>query len=98
MVNSAFDPSIHLTVQDLQVDADVNPCSLRVRIKSFKTDPSRQGCFIYLGRGQAPVCPISAILASLHRRGPSSGPLFMDTHGQPLTRFRLSSFIQSVLQ
>ena len=61
-VNCAFDPSIHLTVQDLQVDVEVNPSSLRVRIKSF-----RQGCFIYLGRGQAPLCPISVILAYLHR-------------------------------
>ena len=41
---------------------------------------------------------ISAILAYLHLRGPSSGPLFIDTHGRPLTRSRLSSFIQSVLQ
>ena len=89
-VNCAFDPSIHLTVQDLQVDAEVNPSSLRVRIKSSKTDPFRQGSFIYLGCGQAPLCPISAILAYLHLRGPSSGPLFIDTHGWPLTRSRLS--------
>ena len=41
---------------------------------------------------------ISAILAYLHLRGPSSGPLFIDTHSRPLTRSRLSSFIQSVLQ
>ena len=41
-VNCAFDPSIHLTVQDLQVDAEVNPSSLQVRIKSSKTDPFRQ--------------------------------------------------------
>ena len=45
-VNPTFDPSIHLTVQDLQVDAEVNPSSLRVCIKSSKTDPFRQGCFI----------------------------------------------------
>ena len=67
-------------------------------IKSSKTDPPRQGCFTYLGRGQYPLCPISAILAYLHLREPSSGPLFIDTHGRPLTRSRLSSFIQSVLQ
>ena len=96
-VNCAFDPSIHLTVQDLQ-DAKANPSSLRVCIKSSKTDPFRQGCFIYLGRGQASLCPISAILTYLHRLGPSSGPLFIDTHGQPLTRSRLSSYTQSVLQ
>ena len=90
-VNCTFDSPIHLTVQDLQVDAEVH-------IKSSKTDHFRQGCFIYLGRGQAPFCPVSAILAYLHRQGPSSGPLFIDTHGQPLTRSRLSSFIQSVLR
>ena len=79
-VNCAFDPSIHLTVPDLQVDAEVNPSSLRVCIKSSKTDPFRQRCFIYLGRGQASLCPIiSATLAYLHRQGPSSGPLFIDT-------------------
>ena len=54
--------------------------------------------FIYLGHGQASLCPISAILTYLHRRGPSFGPLFIDTHGQPLTRSSLSTFIQSVLQ
>ena len=97
-INSTIDPSIHLTVQDLQVDAEVNPSGLRVCIKSSKTHPFRQGCFIYLGRGQAPLCPISAILAYLHLRGPSSGPPFIDTHGRPLTRSRLSSFVQSVLQ
>ena len=97
-VNCAFDPSIHLTVQDFQVDAEVNPSSLLVRIKSSKSNPFRQGCFIYLGCGQPPLCSISAILTYLHWRGPSSGPLFIDTHGQPLTRSCLSSFIQSVLQ
>ena len=64
-VNCAFDPSIHLTVQDLQVDAEA-PSSLRVRIKSSKTDPFRQGCFIYLECGQDSLCPILAILAYLH--------------------------------
>ena len=48
MVNCAFEPSIHLTVQDLQVDAEVNPSSLRVHIKSSKTDPFCQGCFVDL--------------------------------------------------
>ena len=96
-VNTTFDPSIHLTVQDLQVDAEENPSSLRVHIKSSKTDPFRQGCFIYLGRGQASLCPIAAIMSYLHLRGSSQGPLFIDSTGQPLTRVRLSSFLQSTI-
>ena len=50
MVNSTFDPSIHLTVQDLQVDVEVNPSSLCMGIKSSKNDLFPPGCFIYLGR------------------------------------------------
>ena len=96
-VNTTNDPSIHLTVQDLQVDAEENPSSLYIHIKSSKTDPFRQGCFIYLGHGQASLCPIAAIMSYLHLRGSSQGPLFIDSTGQPLTRVRLSSFLQSTI-
>ena len=92
MVNSTFDPSIHLTVQDLQVDVEVNPSSLCICIKSSKNDLFPQGCFIYLGRALSNFGH-PGIFTSLR-----SGPLFIDTHGRPLTRSRLSSFIQSVLQ
>ena len=51
MVNLTFDPSIHLTVQDLQVDVEVNPSSLC--IKSSKNDLFPQGCFIYRYLGRA---------------------------------------------
>ena len=90
-VTCAFDPSIHLTVQDLQVDAEVNPSSLRVCIKSSKSDPLRQEGFIYLGRGQAPLCPISALLAFLHLRGLVWSPV----HRHPLSTF--NSFSPVVL-
>lgn len=45
-VNTTFDPSVHLMIQDLQVDARENPSSLRVHIKTSKNDPFQQGCFI----------------------------------------------------
>ena len=97
-VNSIFEPSIHLTTQELQVDAEVNPSSLSICIITSKTDPFRQRCFIYLGRAQAPFCPGSAVFAYLHLQGPSSDPLFIVTHVRPLTCSRQSSFVQSVLQ
>ena len=52
LLESIYEEALCHAVQDLQVDAEVNPSSLRVRIKSSKTDPFHQGCFIYLGRGQ----------------------------------------------
>ena len=68
--NSSFDPSVDLTPADLQVDSSTNPQSFRVFIKCAKTDPFRRGCFIFLGRGSAPLCPVLALTNYLHLRGP----------------------------
>ena len=96
--NGPFDPSVHLTVADLQVDSSTNPQSFRVFIKCAKTDPFQQGCFIFLGRGSSSVCPVAALTHYLHLRGPGMGPLFIFPDGGPLSRARLSSFLQSTLQ
>ena len=96
--NGTFDPSVHLTAADLQVDSSTNPRSFRVLIKCAKTDPFRQGCFIYLGRGSFPLCPVTALTNYLQLRGPGTGPLFIYQDGSPLSRSRLSSFLQSTLQ
>ena len=96
-VNEPFDPAIHLTPQDLQLDSTSNPTCLRVQIKAPKTDPFRQGCFIYLGRGHTSICPIASVMAYLHRRDPASGPLFLHENGQPLSGTQLSNFLQSTL-
>lgn len=97
-VNSTFNPALHLMTEDLQVDSAVNPHSLRVFIKCSKTDPFRQGVFIYLGRGSASICPIVAVMAYLRLRGPGPGPLFMYKDGCLLSRTLLSSFLQTTLQ
>ena len=93
MVNSTFDPSIHLTVQDLQVDDEVNPSSFCMCIESSRNDLFLQGCFIYLGRALSNFGH-PGIFTSL--RALIWSPV--GDHGRPLTCSRLSSFIQSVLQ
>ena len=60
-VNSAFQPSIHVTVDDLQADSLENPTCFKVDIKCSKTDPFSMGCDIYVGRGEGSVCPIRAL-------------------------------------
>ena len=96
--NGPFDPLVHLTSADLQVDSHANPQSFRVFIKCSKTDPFQQGCFIFLGCGSVPLCPVTALSNYLHIRGPAAGPLFLFQDGLPLSRSRLSSFLQSTLQ
>ena len=97
-MNSSFDPSVDLPPADLQVDSSLNPQSCRVFIKCAKTDPFRRGCFIFIGRGSAPLCPVLALTNYLHLRGPGIGPLFIFQDGRPLLRALLSSFLQTTLQ
>ena len=96
-MNSAFQPSIHMTVNDLQTDSHVNPTCFKVHIKCSKTDPFRMGRDIYVGHGEGSVCPIRALGHFLALRGSSEGPLFTFSDGRPLTWQQLSSTGQSIL-
>lgn len=93
-----FDPTLHMSVEDVTVDSSSAPSCLRVRIKASKTDPFRQGCDIYIGRGSSSVCAVRALLHYLFLRGNSSGPLFLFSNGQPLTRQRLTDRLRVILQ
>ena len=48
--DSTFDATSHLAAGDVQVDNTSNPQYIQVNIKVSKTDPFRQGVFVYLGR------------------------------------------------
>ena len=95
--NSPFDPSIHLTVGDVQADSLVDPTCFRVHIKCSKTDPFRVGCDIYVGRDIGLICPVVALGNFLALRGPSPGPLFCHADGRALTRQQLSTTMQAIL-
>jgi len=81
-----YDPSLHLSFQDISVDNRDNPRILKVNIKQSKADPFRQGVQIYLGATDTPLCPILCMIPYLARRGTCAGPLFLTEHGQGLTR------------
>ena len=96
-MNFAFQPSIHMTLADLQADSLLNPTCFRVHIKCSKTDPFCMGCDIYVGCGEGSVCPICALGNFLALRGSSESPLFTFRDGRPLNRQQLSSTVQSIL-
>ena len=76
-----FQPSIHMTVADLQGDSLVNPTCFEVHIKCPKTDPFRMGCDIYVGCGEGSVCPIRSLGDFLALRGSSESALFTLSDG-----------------
>ena len=97
-VNSPFDPSLHLTLDDIQVDAPLNPKSVCLFIKCFKIDPLRKGCFVLLGHGSTPLSPVVSMVNYPHLHGLSPGPLFLYQDSTPLSRSKLSAFLKSTLQ
>ena len=93
-----FDSGVHLSFKDIAIDNASDPRVISVRIKQSKTDPFRQGVTIFLGRTDAIICPVAALLAYLARRGSGDGPLFRFKNGQPLTRSRLVMEVRKALQ
>ena len=47
--DDGFDPSQHLTFEDIAVDSITNPSFMTVKIKQSKMDPFRRGVQIVIG-------------------------------------------------
>ena len=93
-----YDPTIHLSIKDVAVDNKSSPTMVRIRIKQSKTDPFRQGVYIYLGRTDNNLCPVKAILPYLALQGNVPGPLFMLKNGRRLTHQIFSVTLDGLLE
>ena len=94
---STFDPTWHLTLQDIMVDNKTKPMCLLVRIKGLKTDQTRQGITLCVGRTYNELCPVATVLAYLARRKMNDGPLFILASGQPLTGQKLVDMVKQAI-
>ncbi len=92
-----FDPTMHLTRSDIALDDPLRPGVVRVHIKQSKTDPFRKGIYLYIGRTNSDLCPVTALLGYLVTRGQRPGPLFVFKDGRLLTRQRLVSAVREAL-
>ena len=92
-----FDPTCHLTPQDIAVDDVQQPTLMKIHIKASKTDQTKVGIDLYVGRTENTICPIAAMLAYLAVRGHTVGPLFLLQDGRPLTRDLLVQLLRSTL-
>ena len=95
--DSAYDESAPLCFKDVTVDSIQNPQALRVRLKASKTDPFRVGVDIFVGKTGNELCPVTAVLSYMVKRGPSPGPFFRFASGAPLTRPRFVASVKEAL-
>ncbi len=93
-----FDPTVHLTRGDIAVDDPLKPEVVRVHIKQSKTDPFRKGIYLYIGKTNSELCPVTALLGYLVVRGQRPGPLFVFKDGRFLSRQRLVSAVREALR
>ena len=95
-----FDPTVHLCPSDITFIPNIqSPNHMFVTIKQSKTDPFRQGCTLTIARSTDSVCSVMAMRDYLLQRSPAAtGPLFMFTNGQWLSRASLTKELRSTLQ
>lgn len=94
---SAYDPTVHLSLSDIALDSPTDTKIIQMHLKCSKTDPFRQGVSIHIGiTGQA-LCPVSALLTFLAIRGNRPGPLFHFQDGSSLTKSKFTSKLRYFL-
>ncbi len=93
-----YDPEGHLSEGDVSLDSQNEPSVVRVHVKTSKTDPFRQGVYVYLGRTANELCPVAAVAAYLAVRGRRPGPFFRFVTGAPLSRELFVTHIRTALR
>ena len=92
---SKYDANTHLSFADVMVDNAASPSVVSLNIKYSKTDQGRVGVRVILGRTGDDLCPVSALLDYLSRRGNKPGALFQWQDGTPLSK---TKFVEATRQ
>ena len=85
-----YDPSTTLLVEDIRVRND----SIKLYVKSSKTDPFRQGVTVRIEANNTILCPVNALRYYLSYRPKTNGPLFAFKNGSFLTRNDVNAILR----
>ena len=95
-----FKSDTHLTMGDVTIAKDAS--SIRLHLKTSKTDPFRRGVEVNLFKTGHRVCPVMAVtnylrtLPRIHKR--KNQPFFLNNQLQPLTRDFFLQQLKALLQ
>ena len=87
---TSFDPSSTLLLADITIRND----SVKLHIKSSKTDPFRQGVTVRIESNNTILCPVNALRYYVANRSNKAGPLFVFENGSFLTRADINSILK----
>jgi len=76
-----YDPAVQLSIEDLVINSTSTLSVVKLTIKQSNTDPFRKGVDLYLGKKEADIFPVLAILPYQTVRGPLPGALFVLADG-----------------
>lgn len=93
-----YNPSIHLSWGDVEVNSHDHASVVKVRLKRSKMDQLGQGVDVFVGRTRNILCPVEAIGQYVARRGSHSGCFFQFENNSPLTKPKFVAKIREVLE
>ena len=79
------------------MDNAESPSFISLLIKQSKTDQFREGTRVFIGKTGDDLCPVSALLAYLSKRGDDPGPLFRWQNRTALSKPKFVDEVQSAL-
>ena len=75
---SSFNPYNHLAWGDVSLDNVLEHTTLiKIHLKNSKTDQSKQGVNVYIGKTSCSLCPVGAGVDYMSIRGSDPGPFFL---------------------
>ena len=80
------------------MDSHSNPSTIRVHIRRAKADPFGKGIYIFLGKADGTLCPVTAILSYLAIRPAGEGPLLVRGDRSPLRREQFVQAVKDILR
>ena len=89
-----YDPKVHLSYSDIAADSSASPNVISLNIKQAKTDQLRKGVKVVIGWTNDDLCPVSALLSYLSRRGNFPGPLFCWHNKTPFSKTKFVSHVR----
>ena len=73
---------------DVAIDSSPIPTTIRVFLRVSKCDQMGRGAYVFVGRTNNLLCPVTAVLAYMTKRGTIPGQFFCDRQGKPLCKVR----------